>query len=297
MMFIRAVTLLLFAWLALCPALVRAVEPGDAPPESTAESAEDADDAVAEVSLPQAIQNQAQYRIGPGDIIAVQVYGERDLTGAYPVSSSGDLDFPLTGVLQVDGLTTGDVSAMLRERLMQGFLNNPHVTVSVETYASQPVQVLGAVSKPGLYFLQGPTTVLQILSLAGGVNSEGVNEVRVAQGGELGETIVLTYEQLLTSGAEVFTLSAGDVVFVPQSLVSVMGSVSRPGEITFREGITLSRSIASAGGALPTANLRKVYVLRGDERIRVNVRRILDGRDVDFPLLAGDRVVIKESVF
>ncbi len=296
MMFIRAVTLLLFAWLALCPALVRAAEPDDAPPESTAESAEDADDAVAEVSLPQAIQNQAQYRIGPGDIIAVQVYGERDLTGAYPVSSSGDLDFPLTGVLQVDGLTTGDVSAMLRERLMQGFLNNPHVTVSVDTYASQPVQVMGAVGKPGLYFLQGPTTVLQMLSMAGGIAADGVDEVRISRRGE-DKPLVVPFEKLLSEGGVAMMLEAGDVVFVAQGIISVLGMVGKPGEITFRDGLTLSSALAAVGGPLTTANLRKVFVLRGDARIQVNVKRILDGKSTDFLLEPGDRVFVPEGVF
>ncbi|MFH1463041.1 MAG: polysaccharide biosynthesis/export family protein [Pseudomonadota bacterium] len=240
---------------------------------------------------------KALYRVGGGDSVAIQVYGEAALSGTYPVSSSGELDFPLLGVIRVDGLTTAQISALLRERLTQGFLNNPYVTVSVSTYASQPVQVLGAVSKPGLYFLQGPTTVLQILSIAGGVKSEGVDEVRVTHGGEEGDTVVLPYERLLSQGVDSLNLTAGDVVFVPQSLVSVMGSVSKPGEITFREGLTLTRAIAAAGGAEATANLRKVFVLRGEARLRVNVRKVLDGKEPDPPLLAGDRVVVKESVF
>jgi polysaccharide export outer membrane protein len=171
------------------------------------------------------------------------------------------------------------------------------VTVSVSTYASQPVQVLGAVSRSGLYYLQGPTSVLQMLSIAGGVQSEGVDEIRVTHDGEQGTTVVLPYEDLLSQGADTLMLQAGDVVFVPQSLVSVMGSVGKPGELTLREGLTLSRSLAAAGGPLPTANLRKVFVLRGEERLRFNVRKILDGKAPDILLLAGDRVIVHESVF
>lgn len=237
------------------------------------------------------------YRIGPGDVVAVQVYGEGALSDVYTVSSTGELDFPLVGMVFVEGRTTAEVSALLSRRLMEGYLNNPHVTVSVSTYASRPVQVHGAVAKPGMYFLQGPTTALQILSLAGGASGEGLDEVRITRGGEGGETIVVSAEQLVLQGADAVMLAAGDIVFVPQSLVSIMGHVGKPGEITFREGLNLSSALAAAGGALPTANLRKVHVLRGDVRIQVNVRKILAGKQSDFQLHAGDRVIVKQSVF
>ncbi len=246
---------------------------------------------------PEPLTSQALYRVGPGDGVAVRVYGEDSLTGTYPVSPSGELDFPLIGEVKVEGLTSTELSALLRERLTQGYLNNPYVTVSVATHASQPVQVLGAVRKPGMYYLQGPTTVLQVLSMAGGVENDGVNEVRITRGGLGGDTLVHPYEQLLSLGANATAIESGDVVFVPQSIVSVMGSVSKPGELTFREGLTLSRAIALVGGAHPTANLRKVYVLRGEQRIVVNVRKVMAGKEKDLPLQVGDRVVIEESVF
>ena len=237
------------------------------------------------------------YQIGPGDILSIQVYGEDDLSDQYSVSTNGELDFPLIGMLFVQGRTATEVGKVLRRRLMQGYLMNPHVTVTISTFASQPVQVHGAVAKPGTYFLQGPTTVLQMLSLAGGASGEGMDEVRITRGGEGGETIVVASQQLLVQGPGAVMLAAGDVVFVPQSLVSIMGLVGKPGEITFREGLTLSSALAAAGGALPTASLRKVHVLRDDIRIQVNVRKILDGKQSDFLLLAGDRVIVKQSVF
>ena len=291
----KLVHIALFAALLCClPRAVRADPSGTVDPSALLERAAGAEPAS---TPPEVLSGDTLYRIGAGDDLTVQVYGEDSLTGTYTVSTAGVLDFPLIGIVPVDGMTTASVGARLRARLMEGFLNNPHVTVSVSAYGSQPVQVLGAVSSPGLYFLQGPTTVLDMLSLAGGLNTEGVNEVRITRGGDDGETFVLLYEQLLSRTDDPFILLAGDVVFVPQSLVSVMGSVSKPGELTFREGLTVSRSIAAVGGALPTANLRKVYILRGDQRIRVNVKRILDGTDPDVPLIAGDQIFINVSVF
>lgn len=233
------------------------------------------------------------YAIGPGDSLQVSVYGEPTMSGTFPVDAAGELDFPLLGRLPVAGRTAGETAELLRARLSPDFLLNPNVTVSVSAYRSQPVQVLGAVGKPGVYFLRGPTTVLQILAEAGGVDLEGVHEVRVTHGSS-GAPVSLAYDQLL-SGALVQPLSGGDIVYVPQSLVSVSGQVGKPGEIAFREGLTLSQCLASVGGALPTAALGRVYIVRGDRRIRVNVRRILGGRAPDVTLESGDRVYVPES--
>lgn len=255
-----------------------------------ATSAVAADPAATSSSAPEAL-----YQVGPGDTLTVQVYGEPTLSGAFPVSQGGDLDVPLLGAVHVDGLTAAEVGTLLRSRLSPGYLVNPNVTVYVSTFASKPVQVLGAVQKPGVYYLHGPTNVLQILSEAGGVVREGVNEVRVTRGGD--NAVVIPYDQLLAQGSDEWKLQSGDVVFVPQSLVTVMGSVGKPGEIAFREGLTVSRAIAAAGGALATANLGHVYILRGDVRTRVNVRKVLAGDAADVLVQPGDRVVVDESTF
>lgn len=237
----------------------------------------------------------ASYRIGGGDVLQVVVYGEPSLSGPFPVDATGEMDFPLLGRVAVAGLTTTETTAALREQLMPDYLVSPSITVSVATYRSQPVQVLGAVAKPGLYYLRGPTSVMQILSEAGGVNPQGVDEVRVTHGRE-GEPTVLAYDRLL-KGAEEASLAGGDIVFVPESLVSVTGSVAEPGEIAFREGLTLTQCIASVSGALSTAAIGRVYILRGDRRIRVNLRKILGGTAPDMVLQAGDRIHVPESVF
>jgi polysaccharide export outer membrane protein len=237
----------------------------------------------------------ADYHVGAGDILLVQVYGEPSLSGQLPVDASGELDFPLIGRLKVAGMTPFEITQLLKSRLMAGYINNPSITVSVHTYKSQPVQVLGAVSKPGIYFLRGPTSVMQILSEAGGVSPEGVNEVRITHANDQTQTVVVPYEQLLLQGIASLPLTAGDIVFVPRSVVSVIGQVGKPGDIAFREGLTVSHCIAAAGGALPTAALNRLYILRGEERIKVNLRKILNGDAPDIELQAGDKLYIPES--
>jgi polysaccharide export outer membrane protein len=296
MMCLRMLFLLAIAWLSFGVAEPRADQPPDAFPAPSGQVEEGPTTPGVDGGVPPQLTRQALYRVGPGDILIVQVYGEKDLTGPYPVSSSGELDFPLLGVLSVDKLTTAEISAQIAERLGRGYLHKPHVTVSVDTYASQPVQVMGAVGKPGLYFLQGPTTVLQMLSQAGGIAADGVDEVRISRRGQ-DRPLVVPFEELLSEGGVAMMLEAGDVVFVAQGIISVLGMVGKPGEITFRDGLTLSSALAAVGGAKTTANLRKVYVLRGDDRLLVNVKKILDGKDPDFALLPGDRVFVPEGMF
>ncbi len=237
------------------------------------------------------------YKVGAGDVLEIRVYGEPTLSGSFPVGEDGHLDYPLLGPVTVTGLTAAEVATTLTEHLSAGYIMDPDVSAWLGSYQSQPVQVLGSVAQPGQYFLKGATTVLQLLSEAGGVQNGGVNEIRVTHAAQAGAVSVIDYERLVSEGADNITLTAGDVVFVPESLVYVMGQIDAPGEIAFREGLTVANCLAAAGGALPTANLGKVYILRGDDRIRVNVRHVLSGKTPDVAVEAGDRIYVGESIF
>lgn len=190
-----------------------------------------------------------------------------------------------------------DVPELLHDRLKDGYLSNPRVMARPESYLSKPVQVLGAVPKPGMYYLRGETTLLELLALAGGVNRSGVGELRVTHSDSAVAVSVVSYEALIGRGEGNLTVAGGDVVFVPESHVTVMGQVQKPGDVAFREDLTVSAAIAAAGGALGTANLGRVYILRGDQRIRVDVRKALAGKVEDPEVQAGDRIVVRQSVF
>ncbi|NOY26874.1 MAG: hypothetical protein GXP62_13465 [Oligoflexia bacterium] len=248
------------------------------------------------VPQPTADSAAAPYRVGAGDVLSIQVYGEPSLSGSFAVDASQSIDYPLLGRIEVTGLTTPGLVDLLCQRLMAGFILSPNVTVSVKAYHSQPIQVLGAVVRPGIYFLEGPTSVMEILSRAGGVAPQGVNEVRITHG-TAGAVTVLPYDQLLSQDSDATTLSAGDIVFVPQSMVSVVGEVDKPGDVAFREGLTVSHCIAAVGGALPAAALRHVYIMRGERRVRVNLRRVLSGKAPDVMMQPSDRIFVPQSVF
>lgn len=286
---------LLLGWSARS---ARAAEPAAAAAAGAAESATGPADTPASPtdSVSSTGRVPTGYTVGPGDTLFIQVYGEDGLTGPVPVSDTGAIDFPLLGAVQVAGLSPREVAELLRRRLADGYLVEPQVTVRVESFGSQPIQVLGAVAEPGVYYVRGATTVLEMLTRAGGVRGEGVNEVRVTRVANGGQVQVLPYVDLVSEGRGNIEVRGGDLIFVPESLVYVMGEVQKPGPVPYRDQLTVSRCIAAAGGAADGANLGRVWILRGDTRIRVNVRRILKGKAEDVPVEAGDQIFVQESV-
>ncbi len=240
------------------------------------------------------------YVLGSGDSIKVDVYGEPDLSGVFEVYESGQVDFPLVGRIQLGGLAVPDAAELLSERLAERFLVDPHVTLQLERYGSQPVQVLGAVAQPGVVYLQGPTTLRQMLALVGGVIAEkAVKEVRLQRGANGGAQVtVVKLDRLLADGEGDLLLQGGDVVNVVEGMVVyVSGEVEKSGTVPFWDGLTVTRALAEAGGPTNFAKLREAYVMRDGERISFNLKRLLQGRETDIVLQAGDQLVIEESMF
>lgn len=282
-----AFALLLFLWPA---AQVQAQEP--AQPSLAAEVEPSGPASLASVN--------PGYALGVGDAVKVEVYGEQDLCGSYQVYEGGYITYPLVGKVPVVGLSLSQLADELTLQLAERFLVNPNVTVRIDRYSSQPVQVLGAVAKPGVFYLEGHTTVRQILALAGGVEAEkAVKEVRIErQVSGRRETTVLKLDRLLTDGENDLVLQGGDVVNVVEGMVVYLsGQVKEPGAVPYQDGITVSRALAEAGGLGDYAKKREAYVLRDGERIVFNLRRLLNGRDEDFVLQPGDQLVIETSVF
>ena len=118
-----------------------------------------------------------EYTIGPRDVLAITVWGQADLSRDYPVDPDGFVSFPLIGRVKAAGSTPKQLAAQLTELLEKDYLVNPQVIVSVKEYLSQKVQVLGEAEKPGVYYLTGPTSVLEILSKAGGLASTAGKQV------------------------------------------------------------------------------------------------------------------------
>lgn len=235
------------------------------------------------------------YLIGPRDVLHVEVYGEPDCTREVVVSESGEITLPYIGGVPVAGKSIDDVKRLVAERYLDGILLHPEIAVSVKSYRSQPYQVLGAVNKPGNYFVDRPLTLREALGEAGWIDTEKSTR-QIAVRSQDGQRTVLSIDEVAGIKGDL-PIRPGDVISVEQGQwVYVSGEVEEAGEVVYYDGLTVWQALARAGGPAETARLRRAYLVREDgERITVNLKRIEHGRDPDVLLQPGDRLVIKES--
>jgi polysaccharide export outer membrane protein len=109
------------------------------------------------------------YRIGPLDTLDIAVFQEPELSvKATQVDAAGQIALPLVGSVTAQGKTAAELSKELERQFGERYLRNPQVTVTVASSVSQKVSVQGEVTEPGVYQLTGPTTLLDVISLAKG---------------------------------------------------------------------------------------------------------------------------------
>jgi protein involved in polysaccharide export with SLBB domain len=127
-------------------------------------------------------------RIGIDDVFDVRVYGEPDLTGPYRVATDGSIDFPLAGRLKVAGLRSGEIQALLVNKLKGGYLKDPQITVTIKERNSQKISVLGQVAKPGQVAYYPNMTIVDAIASAGGftgIASKNSVNLRRETGGKI----------------------------------------------------------------------------------------------------------------
>src|SRR5215831_15599207 len=137
----------------------------------------------------------ADYRVGPQDVLIITSYDQADLTGKFTVEVDGTFTFPLIGRVKAGGLTLRGLEESLKTRLKdEGFFRNPQVTVSVETYKSQKVYVIGEVRMPGSYPLSGDMSLVEAIARAGSTLPSASGEVIIVRGtpGTTGPTLPST---------------------------------------------------------------------------------------------------------
>ena len=111
------------------------------------------------------------HRLGPSDLVTVSVYRAPEFSGDYRLDAAGQIMMPLLGLMDVQGMTTLELAADLRQRLSSGYYVNPDVSVALKESNSQRIVVDGSVGNPGEYSLNGRTTLMQAVARAGGTNA------------------------------------------------------------------------------------------------------------------------------
>src|SRR5208283_1512101 len=127
------------------------------------------------MNRPAAKPHDDGFVIGNGDVLAINVWKQPDISRSLPVRSDGRISLPLVGEVQAAGRTPLKLEADITGRL-QAYLTEPEVTVIVEKINSEKFNILGRVAKPGTYPLTDPTTVLDAIALAGGCRDFAKNK-------------------------------------------------------------------------------------------------------------------------
>lgn len=240
------------------------------------------------------------YRVGPGDVLDVQVEGRPDLARMPTVQTTGSVWMPVAGEVAVSGLTVGEIARRLEPLLAPAGGAAPRVTVRVREHQSQFVWVRGAVLRPGRKPLRGGTRLVDALLDAGGFLAEASGVVTVERkGGHLPDgstSIRLRLTGGVPSPAELeqlgLMLERGDVVTAEaQRWIFVAGAVRSPGRRPFEDGLTLGRLLDR--DSLAAGASERVVIRRSGVEIDADLGRIRSGKAEDVPLAPGDEIVVR----
>lgn len=270
------------------------------------------------------------YKLGPEDVLTITIFNLPEMTQTVRVENDGSINVKLLGRVMAAGLTTGQLRDMLQKEWGKTYLEDPHVTIFIRQFHSNPISVVGAVAKPGMYQLAGPRTLIQVLAMAGGVNMPGSAAGNMQGGAPAGRwayitrksgfgnlkpvdgIVVLATDQvkvdlgrLLYSHAS--TLNIGikpfDTITVSKAgIVYVVGAVQKSGGFTLedKDSLTALEALSLAQGFGPGSNRRHDEIIHtlqdGSRQITViNLGKIMKGKEKDPILTANDILVVPSS--
>jgi polysaccharide export outer membrane protein len=255
--------------------------------------------------------DRSDYRIGRQDLLEIKVFGVEELNQMVRVADDGSITMPLLGRLVVGGLTKTELERRIAVLLEERYVRDPQVTVFIKEYESKRVAVSGAVKKPGTYEMLGRKTLLEMLSMAGGLDKDLGREIIIFRRNDDGTTrrIPLDLEQLVYAADPSLNLrvAPGDIIYVPtveKIRIFVTGAVKQPDvyEVPRDEPITVLKAVTLAGGTTDRAAKKKVQIMRSDPdgnriTLYVNLRGIQRGKTEDPLLQKGDIVLVPETFF
>jgi len=166
---------------------------------------------------PTAVAAVKDYRVGPGDLIEVEVLDVDSLKRTARVNAAGALSLPLIGQVPVAGLTSHEVEERIAGRYGEKYLQNPQVSIFIKEFTTERITVEGAVSRPGIFPLTGPMTLLRVLAVAGGfgpiANTSEVMLYRVNDA-KVREVAVYDVEKIRSGKAEDPFIKGDDLIVV-----------------------------------------------------------------------------------
>ena len=265
---------------------------------------------VALSATPAFSQAPSSYVVGALDVLTITSYDQADLSGKFTIETDGTFTYPLIGRFRAGGLTLRRVEDDLKARLRDdGYFKNPQITVSVETYRSQKIFVVGEVRTPGSYPLSGNMALVEALARAGSTLPTASGEVIIVHAavpaaaagptlpartdGDNGTRVDL---RALQNGEFVnnAAMRDGDTIFVPRAeAIYVFGEVKNPGAYALQQkNTTVLQALSLAGGVVDRGSTSRIRIARivGGEKQEIRAKL----NDVVQP---GDTIIVPERFF
>jgi polysaccharide biosynthesis/export protein len=206
----------------------------------------------------------ADYVVGPGDRIILNLWGSVDGTYELEVNRSGGIFLPRVGSVNVWGITYGRLPGVIKASLSKVF-KDFDLNVTMGKLRVMKVFVVGEVKAPGDYNLSQLSTLINALSASGGPLKTGtLRNIQIKRAGKVVETVDLYEFFLKGDKSRDIRLQNGDTIFVPVigKVAGIAGNVKRPAIFELRDEKNLGELIALAGGFLPTGYLHRVQISR-----------------------------------
>jgi len=219
------------------------------------------------------------------DVVVIKVVSQPDMDTTTRVEADGTVSFPYVGRIKAAGLTEDQLAHAIERRLTERqIVTDPHVLIDVTGFGAQ-ASVQGQVGAPGVYTLDRPTTLSQVLARAGGLRESG-GMVVVRHG----QSVRRYYGRDLLNGKvnpNRILVQNNDEVFVDLApTYYVYGYVGRTGQFPLTQALTVQQAIAIAGGLAP---------LGTDSRMKIK-RRSADGQTEEVPASLDDQVEPDDTI-
>ncbi len=240
-------------------------------------------------------QTNERFRIGFQDSIEVNVFKHPELSLTVAINPDGTIALPrIDQPVAAACKTVGELKENITALYKKNYLRDPYINVRISNQQSQSFGVVGAVKKPGNFYLDRSVRLLELLSLAGGQDVEFAGgKIQVArigsdsnckQAGEPQDEKVVFYSYSLRDvldGKQNPWLQPGDIISVlPVEEAYVVGNVFKPAKVPLSDPKTLTQAIAFAGGLNSTADMKKIVIQRQLAGSVVQTELVFDLKDI-----------------
>lgn len=243
-----------------------------------------------------------RYILGPGDVVTVTVWAHPELSGKRVVGPDGEIQLPFVGSFRVAGLSADDASSKLTSALREDYLNTA-ASVTIDSYNSNQIIVLGHVAHQGVLTFAGDPTLLEALARAGaatGKDETSAMPVRCAIIRGRNRIMWIDLRPLL-KGKDIslnVPLQRNDLVYVPdpdEELVYVMGQVKNPGPYPLTANMSFLEALSRAGGPNDNAQQGKIILARKNSEQVIDLEDFVQKGGANSQLEAGDIVYVPKN--